>query len=73
MAKTKNIKIDYWLRNCFRCSNCIKTRYIANGVDDGAVNYECSSKNGEPVVPWKIDGCRKYAYGTPQVNTVETQ
>ena len=57
---------DSWLENCFRCWNCIKTKYLEDGKDNGAVSYLCSS-SGKEVKPWMIDGCKKYLKGEPQI------
>lgn len=62
----KRIPVEPYQRNCYRCSNLTRTHYVENGVYEGAVSYGCPfSKEGEPVVPCKIDGCKKYSYGTP--------
>jgi len=58
-------KKDVWLENCFRCKNMIRTKYLENGRDEGAVGFRCSITDKE-VMPYKIDGCKKYSGGEPQ-------
>ena len=44
-----------------------RTHYIENGVDEGAVHYGCPfHKDGTPLEPWHIDGCRQFKEGKPK-------
>ena len=65
MPRRKKSGIDYWLENCFRCSNMVRIHYLTNGIDDGAVAFKCKL-TGEFVYPWTIDGCKKFVVGTPE-------
>ena len=65
MSRRKKSGIDYWLENCYRCSNMIRSRYLENGIDNGSVSYKCII-TGEYVYPWKIDGCKKFDVGIPE-------
>lgn len=60
-------KLESWQRNCYRCGNMTRTHYIENGVDEGAVHYGCPfHKDGTPLEPWHIDGCRQFKEGKPK-------
>lgn len=65
MPRRKKSGIDYWLENCFRCGNMIRSHYLTNGVDDGSVTFKCKL-TGEYVLPWTIDGCKKFDVGAPE-------
>ena len=65
MPRKKKVEIEYWLQNCFRCANMLRSHYLNNGVDDGAVSLKCKL-SGEYVEPWHIDGCKQYLFGIPE-------
>ena len=64
--KRDDIPIEYHLRNCHRCANLIKTKLLTGGKHLGHVRYHCKIDNAD-VVPHKIDGCKKYVYGDPEI------
>lgn len=64
MVKATKPKIDYWKRNCFTCANFRRTKLLHEGKDDGSVLFQCSLNDAD-VVPYKVDGCRKYVNGAP--------
>ena len=65
MPRRRKSGIDYWLENCFQCGKMIRSHYLINGFDNGSVSFKCKL-TGEYVLPWKIDGCKKFEVGTPE-------
>ena len=68
--KKDNIPVEYYLRNCHRCTNCNEMKIIINGKDNGTVVYVCTITN-EYVMPHRIDGCKNYNYGVPTFSSKE--
>lgn len=72
MPRRRKSGIDYWLENCFRCKEMIRSHYLHNGVDNGSVSYTCTL-TGEYVTPWDVDGCKQFNVGDPQEVIIETE
>ena len=43
----------------------IRSHYLTDGVDNGSVTFKCIL-SGEYVLPWTIDGCKRFDLGKPE-------
>ena len=65
MARKRKSGLEPWMETCFRCQNMLRLHYLDDGVDNGAVRFQCKV-NDEDVKPWYIDGCKKFEAGKPE-------
>ena len=70
MPRKPKSGLDYWLENCWRCTNFLYIHYLENGIDEGMVSLKCKL-TGDYVEPWHVDGCKKFCHGQPEEVTVE--